>query len=70
MASTNVLLLGGRGLGVEIGMLSTARFLLTRLITAKNVALAGIHSLTVHDNRLVTQADLGAQVQPPQLCAI
>jgi len=46
MASSNVLIVGMRGLGVEI---------------AKNVCLAGVKSVTVHDPAPVEIADLGTQ---------
>jgi ubiquitin-like 1-activating enzyme E1 A len=42
----NILLVGIKGLGNEV---------------AKNLALAGVRSLTVADNELVTELDLGAQ---------
>ncbi|XP_008553042.1 ubiquitin-like modifier-activating enzyme 1 [Microplitis demolitor] len=46
MASSDVLISGLGGLGVEI---------------AKNVILGGVKSVTLHDNRLCTIADLGSQ---------
>lgn len=46
MATSNVLIVGMKGLGVEI---------------AKNVALAGVKSVTVYDPFAVEVADLGAQ---------
>eukprot|EP00656_Telonema_subtile_P030384 TRINITY_DN33363_c0_g1_i2.p1 TRINITY_DN33363_c0_g1~~TRINITY_DN33363_c0_g1_i2.p1 ORF type:complete len:981 (+),score=282.27 TRINITY_DN33363_c0_g1_i2:194-3136(+) len=46
MASTNVMLIGCRGLGVEI---------------AKNLILAGVNSLTIYDPETIQPADLGAQ---------
>ena len=46
MGSSNVLIVGLRGLGVEI---------------AKNIALAGVKSLTLHDPQPVALADLSSQ---------
>ena len=46
MGSSNVLIVGLKGLGVEI---------------AKNIALAGVKSLTLHDPRPVAIADLSSQ---------
>ncbi|OWB80099.1 hypothetical protein B5S32_g4350 [[Candida] boidinii] len=46
MASSNVLVIGLKGLGVEI---------------AKNIALAGVKSLTIYDPTIVTLQDLSAQ---------
>jgi ubiquitin-activating enzyme E1 len=46
MGASNVLVVGLRGLGVEI---------------AKNIALAGVKSLTLHDPAPVAIADLSAQ---------
>lgn len=47
MLSSSVLLLGMGGLGVEI---------------AKNLVLAGVHSLVIYDETLVTIQDFGSQV--------
>lgn len=47
MANSNVLVSGMGGLGVEI---------------AKNVVLAGVKSVAIHDDKVVTQADLSSQV--------
>ena len=46
MMASNVLIVGLKGLGVEI---------------AKNVVLAGVKSVTLHDDAPVAIADLGAQ---------
>ena len=46
MGSSNVLIVGLRGLGVEI---------------AKNIALAGVKSLTLHDPQPVAISDLSSQ---------
>ncbi|GAB1603006.1 ubiquitin-like modifier-activating enzyme 6 [Argonauta hians] len=46
MAQTSVLLYGVGGLGIEI---------------AKNIVLAGIKSLTIHDDKISSVADLGTQ---------
>ncbi|KAL7421709.1 E1 ubiquitin-activating protein [Cryptotrichosporon argae] len=48
MASSNVLVVGMKGLGIEI---------------AKNVALAGVKSVTIYDPSPVEIADLGTQVR-------
>ncbi|KNE66116.1 hypothetical protein AMAG_19345 [Allomyces macrogynus ATCC 38327] len=48
MALSNVLIIGMKGLGVEI---------------AKNVVLAGVKSVTIHDPEPVELADLSSQVQ-------
>jgi ubiquitin-activating enzyme E1 len=47
MSQSNVLLVGCKGLGVEI---------------AKNVVLAGVKSVTLHDPAPVVMADLSSQV--------
>jgi ubiquitin-activating enzyme E1 len=47
MQSSNVLICGMKGLGVEI---------------AKNVVLAGVKSVTIHDSCKATWTDLSAQV--------
>ena len=49
MKESNVLVSGMRGLGVEI---------------AKNVVLAGVKSVTIHDQGAATLADLSSQVSP------
>lgn len=46
MSASNVLIVGAKGLGVEI---------------AKNIALAGVKSLTIHDPAPATIADLSSQ---------
>ena len=48
MANSNVLVSGMGGLGVEI---------------AKNVVLAGVKSVAIHDDKVVTLADLSSQVR-------
>lgn len=47
MLSSSVLIIGLGGLGIEV---------------AKNLALAGIHSLILYDPTLVSIQDLGSQV--------
>jgi len=47
MATTSILISGMRGLGVEI---------------AKNVVLAGVKSVTIHDQEAVSWSDLSSQV--------
>lgn len=61
MASSNVLVVGMKGLGVEIGELTTHAIGLADH-AAKNVALAGVKSVTVYDPAPVEVADLGTQV--------
>jgi ubiquitin-activating enzyme E1 len=50
MATSNVLIVGMKGLGVEI---------------AKNIALAGVKSVTIYDPFPVEVQDLGSQVSIP-----
>lgn len=52
MANSNILIVGMRGLGCEI---------------AKNIALAGVKSLTLFDPNPVQIADLSTQVRIPSL---
>jgi ubiquitin-activating enzyme E1 len=62
MATSNVLIVGMKGLGVEIGKF---RALVRRYTTdsiAKNIALAGVKTVTVYDPSPVEIADLGTQV--------
>ncbi|KAK0528938.1 E1 ubiquitin-activating protein [Tilletia horrida] len=56
MAVSNVLVVGMKGLGVEV---------------AKNIALAGVKSLTIYDPSPITVADLGTQffLRPSDLSA-
>lgn len=49
LAHSNVLVSGLGGLGVEI---------------AKNLALGGVKSVTLHDTQSVTWLDLSSQVRP------
>ena len=67
MATSNVLIIGMKGLGVEIGarrptvkLLKICKLILGLL--AKNVALAGVKSVTIYDPNAVEIADLGTQV--------
>lgn len=48
MGASTVLISGMRGLGVEV---------------AKNVVLAGVKSVTIHDEGTVAWGDLSSQVQ-------
>lgn len=48
MSSSNVLVIGVRGLGIEI---------------AKNIILAGVKSVTIFDKEPVSYDDLSAQVR-------
>jgi ubiquitin-activating enzyme E1 len=65
MATSNVLIVGMKGLGVEIGsykvIYSTFGVGCLTLV-AKNVALAGVKSVTIYDPSPVEIADLGTQV--------
>ena len=49
MQSSNILICGMGGLGVEI---------------AKNIILAGVKSVTIHDQKSVSFPDLSSQVRP------
>ena len=67
MAASNVLVIGMKGLGVEIGSsgLTMKSFKICGMIIgylAKNVALAGVKSVTIYDPNPVEIADLGTQV--------
>jgi ubiquitin-activating enzyme E1 len=55
MSSANVLIIGMTGLGIEIGKTFY-------LILAKNVVLAGVKSVSVHDPTPVQISDLSSQV--------
>lgn len=61
MATSNVLIVGMKGLGVEIGKLYLLHYASAHH-SAKNVALAGVKSVTVYDPAPVEVADLGTQV--------
>lgn len=63
MATSNVLIVGMKGLGVEIGKLLIPLNLERNADgVAKNVALAGVKTVTVYDPSPVEIADLGTQV--------
>lgn len=65
MATSNVLIVGMKGLGVEIGKLLLALQVEHKAdVIAKNVALAGVKTVTVYDPSPVEIADLGTQVRP------
>lgn len=53
MAISNVFISGMGGLGIEIGTQATFSIFL-RFSPAKNVALAGVKSLTIHDTAKTT----------------
>jgi ubiquitin-activating enzyme E1-like protein 2 len=65
MAASNVFLSGLGGLGIEIGLyfkkFSSSFHFSKKSSSAKNIALAGIRSLTIHDEVNATLADLGTQ---------
>lgn len=67
MGSSNVLIVGLKGLGTEIGMThalaNRVRAITdwTSLFVAKNIALAGVKSLSVYDPAPVATADLASQ---------
>ena len=64
MATSNVLIVGMKGLGVEIGKLLLALQVEHKAdVIAKNVALAGVKTVTVYDPSPVEIADLGTQVR-------
>lgn len=67
MAASNVLIVGMRGLGAEIGKLSTLALTSPVIdfipLAAKNIVLAGVKSVTVFDPEPVKIQDLGTQVR-------
>ena len=70
MASSNVLIVGLQGLGVEIGKAFScipAFVLCLTFLSAKNVVLAGVKSVTVFDPEPVEIRDLGTQVSSPSV---
>lgn len=73
MSTSNVLIVGLDGLGVEIGERRSRTFLDWQIdsVAAKNVALAGVKSLTIFDPEPVKIQDLGTQVRryPSIKCA-
>lgn len=64
MSISNVLIVGLDGLGIEIGEPSS-NFTSAKIhsVVAKNIALAGVKSLTIFDPSPVTIRDLGTQVR-------
>lgn len=64
MAASNVLIVGMKGLGVEVGELNRLHMVASfeLILSAKNVALAGVKSVTIYDPSPVEIADLGTQV--------
>lgn len=68
MATSNVLIVGMKGLGVEIGKLLIACKTEHKADgIAKNVALAGVKTVTVYDPSPVEIADLGTQVRSQEI---
>jgi ubiquitin-activating enzyme E1 len=65
MAASNVLIVGMQGLGVEIGASAPERCRVydPDSLTAKNVVLAGVKSVTIFDPELVRVQDLSSQVR-------
>jgi len=62
MATSRVLICGMNGLGVEIGMYFCLIFHTRHSLSlAKNVALAGVGTLTVQDSRVCSLFDMGTQ---------
>jgi ubiquitin-activating enzyme E1 len=63
MAASNVLIVGLQGLGAEIGNLSSCMSMTINspFDQAKNVALAGVKSVTIFDPEPVTIQDLSSQ---------
>jgi molybdopterin/thiamine biosynthesis adenylyltransferase len=61
MLQSSVFLSGLGGLGVEIGWSRPAVCLLLIGGVAKNIALAGVKLLTLHDTRATSLLDLSAQ---------
>lgn len=65
MATSNVLIVGAQGLGVEIGKSRTSSTMTSCDLspsTAKNLVLAGVKSVTIFDPEPVKIQDLGTQV--------
>lgn len=67
MAASNVLIVGMKGLGVEIGELLIVQTPSNNAIInsgykAKNLVLAGVKSVTIFDPEPVKVRDLGTQV--------
>ena len=64
MAASNVLIVGVKGLGVEIGKAARHNSIPTSPNTssAKNIVLAGVKSVTLFDPEPVQVQDLGTQV--------
>jgi ubiquitin-activating enzyme E1 len=65
MAASNVLIVGMQGLGVEIGafvLYTNAPIELNRL-SAKDLCLAGVKSVTIYDPDPVQIHDLNSQVR-------
>ena len=69
MAASNVLVVGMRGLGVEIGKRGSVspQQCELNLHVAKNVILAGVKSVTVYDPEPVEVQDLSSQVRLPSV---
>ncbi|KAF5393762.1 hypothetical protein D9757_000269 [Collybiopsis confluens] len=63
MATSNVLIVGVQGLGVEIGRVFCFLFISdsTKIVIAKDVVLAGVKSVTVYDPEPVQIQDLSSQ---------
>lgn len=66
MASSNVLIVGVQGLGVEIGAYMRCQSYSyptnLRSAIAKNIVLAGVKSVTIYDPEPISLEDLGTQV--------
>lgn len=58
MSESNVLIIGLKGLGVEIGKFSKVFHLLGSI--AKNVILAGVKSVTIYDDEPTQLIDLSS----------
>lgn len=61
MSKADVLISGLSGLGVEIGWLKITKVLYS-FLKAKNVVLAGVKSITLHDSVVATHKDQSTQV--------
>lgn len=67
MASSNVLVVGVQGLGAEVGEYMRITFATRHSdvhfsLSAKDVVLAGVKSVTIYDPEPVTIQDLSSQV--------
>ena len=60
MSHSNILIIGCQGLGIEIGIYPS--LFIPSFFLAKNIVLAGVKSVTIHDPSPVQLSDLSSQV--------